>query len=470
MGIPVFKMETRIMEINQEIIQRYNTAGPRYTSYPPANVFREDLTGEDYLCEVDRSNQEGPEGISLYVHVPFCPRLCFFCGCNSQKANNKDIIDRYFKALVKEIDRISDHIDGNRSVNQVHWGGGTPNSVDWNLIEMVMDRFRKRFHIMEDAEIAMECSPAYLDLEDLDRISELGFNRLSLGIQDFNEEILKTINRDPSRLPVEKLVNYIRLKGFSGVNLDFIYGLPGQTHGGYLETLKKAVDIRPERLVTFSYAHVPWVKKNQKILEKHRIPGPEQKFEMLLKGYDYITGQGYDAIGIDHFALPGDEMVKAYRSNALHRNFQGYCTLKHTGQVYAFGASAISQMHGSYFQNKKDAKAYIDSVEKGKLPVSKGYILNKDEKVIRRIINQLMCNGLVHFSREAQTLNMSTGELKELLAYSPGKFNRMKNDGLLMADEEMMKVTPLGMLLVRVIAKELDPNYARYQKEFSKTI
>ena len=470
MEIPVNKMEKSIMEINQKIIQRYNTAGPRYTSYPPANVFREDVTGADYLREVDRSNREGPEGISLYVHVPFCPRLCFFCGCNSQKADNKDIVDRYFKALVEEIDRISDHIDGSRPVTQVHWGGGTPNSVDWKLVEMVMDRFRKHFHFMEGAEIAMECSPAYLDLEDLDKISELGFNRLSLGIQDFNEKILKTINRSPSRLPVETLVKYIRRKGFSGVNLDFIYGLPEQNVEGYLETLKKAVDIKPDRLVTFSYAHVPWIKKNQKILEKYEIPGPEQKLKMLLKGYEYITGHGYDAIGMDHFALPGDEMVKAYRSNTLHRNFQGYCTLKHTGQVYAFGASAISQMHRSYFQNIKDAKAYIESVEKRELPVTKGYILNRDEKVIRRVINQLMCNGLIDFNREAQTLNMTTGELKELLGYSPGKFDRMKNDGLLLADEEVIRVTPLGMLLVRVIAKELDPNYVRYRKEFSKTI
>jgi oxygen-independent coproporphyrinogen-3 oxidase len=191
---------------------------------------------------------------------------------------------------------------------------------------------------------------------------------------------------------------------------------------------------------------------------------------MLLKGYDYITEHGYDAIGMDHFALPGDEMVKGYHSNTLHRNFQGYCTLKHTGQVYAFGASAISQMHGSYFQNTKDARAYTDSIEVGELPISKGYILNGEEKIIRRIINQLMCNGQINFGIEAQSLNISAGELKQLLDYSPGKFDGMKEDGLVSADEDMIRVTPLGMLLVRVIAKKLDKNYNLYQKEFSKTI
>ncbi len=458
------------MEIDQKIIERYNTPGPRYTSYPPANVFREGFNETEYLKEISRSNNEGHRGISLYVHVPFCPRLCFYCGCNSQLGNDKELIRKYFDALLTEIDRISGIIDSTRSVTQVHWGGGTPNSVDWKLIEKVMDRFHKHFNFQGDAEIAMECSPAYLDLKDIDRISELGFNRLSLGIQDFNESVLKKINRYPSRLPVENLVKYIRQKGFAGVNLDFIYGLPGQTPEGYLDTLKRAVSVMPDRMATFSYAHVPWIRKRQKILEKYGIPGPEQKLEMLLKGFDYLSGHGYDAIGMDHFALPDDELAKAFRSNALHRNFQGYCTLKHTGQVYAFGASSISQMHGSYVQNARDAKTYTETVEKGKLPVVKGYKLNPEEKVIRGIINQLMCNGMVDFHAEARKIRMNVNDLKKILHYYPAKFKVLNDDGLVMANDQTIRATPLGMLLIRVIAKELDPNYANYQKMFSKII
>lgn len=458
------------MEVDPKIIERYNSAGPRYTSYPPANLFREDVARADYLGEIKRSNKEGPQGISLYVHVPFCPRICFFCGCNSQPGRDQELIKRYFHAVLTEIDRVAEKIDKTRPVTQVHWGGGTPNSVDPALIEKVMDRFRKYFHFLDEAEIAMECSPAYLDLQDTDRIFASGFNRLSLGIQDFNESVLKGVNRKPSLHPVEILVDYIRNKGFSGVNLDFIYGLPGQTRKGYLESLERATGIRPDRLVTFSYAHVPWIRKNQKILERTGIPGPAEKLEMLLDGFDLITSRGYQAIGMDHFALPGDELARAYQSGTLHRNFQGYCTLKHTGQVYAFGASAITQLHGSYFQNEKDAATYTGLIEKGDLPVTKAYKLNKKEKIIRRVINQMMCNGLLEFSTMARELNIKTGELKDLLEYSPGRFGIMIKDGLVRADDQKIQATQLGMLLIRVIARELDPHYHRYRKMFSKTI
>ncbi len=389
------------MEIDKKIIERYNQPGPRYTSYPPANLFHEVFSGEEYLDEINRSNNEGFKGVSLYVHVPFCPRLCHFCGCNTQLGTDKEFIARYFDSVLQEIERVAEKIDKNRVVTQVHWGGGTPNSVEWRHIEKVMDSFYSKFKFSGEAEIAMECSPAYLDYDDIDIISKLGFNRISLGIQDFNRDVLKIVNRTPPRLPVDELVSYIRKSGIQGVNMDFIYGLPGQELDGYLDTLKKAVDIRPDRLVTFSYAHVPWVKEKQKILEKTGIPGPDLKLEMLVNGFDYLKQSGYVPIGMDHFALPEDEMAKAFSSNTLHRNFQGYCTLKHTGQVYSFGASAISQLHSVYVQNVKEANAYIKLIENGQLAVNKGYRLNKDEKLIRNAINQLMCNGYLNFEEEA---------------------------------------------------------------------
>jgi len=458
------------MEMDPKIVDKYNSPGPRYTSYPPANVFKEGFTAEEAIQAMRASNSEGPRGISLYVNVPFCPQLCYFCGCNTQRGNDPAFISRYFDAMVREIDTIAGHIDKSRPVTQVHWGGGTPNSVDWNLVERLMERFRSYFSFTDDTEIAMECSPAYLDLQDVDKILSMGFNRVSLGIQDFSESVLRIINRRPPRRPVEELVAYIRERSRAGVNLDFVYGLPGQTLEGYLETLERAVEVRPDRLVTFSYAHVPWVKKNQKILERTGIPGPETKLEMLLRGYELLTARGYDPIGMDHFALPGDAMAGAFREKTLHRNFQGYCTLKHTGQVYAFGASSISQLHRAYVQNVREVADYIRHIEAGELAVERGYILSDREVVIRGVINQVMCNGSIDLKREAGILGLGLEALKDLLDFSAGRFREMEEDGLLSIYGDTMKVTPLGMLLIRVIARELDPNFAGYRKMYSQTI
>ncbi|MDF1575835.1 MAG: oxygen-independent coproporphyrinogen III oxidase [Bacteroidales bacterium] len=456
--------------MDKKIIERYDKPGPRYTSYPPASLFKEGFTEKAYTEAIVLSNRDGHPGISLYVHVPFCPRLCHFCGCNTTLGKDRGFIARYFDALLEEIDRVAGYLDRKRMVTQIHWGGGTPNSVEWSLIEKVMDRFRSHFRMAEDAEVAMECSPAYLGLSDIDRLNDMGFNRISLGIQDFNESVLDIINRAPSRLPVEELVGYIRLKSKARVNLDFVYGLPGQSLQGYLETLKRGASIRPDRMVTFSYAHVPWVKKNQKILERSHIPGPEIKLEMLLQGCEYLTSAAYDPIGMDHFALPGDEMAKAYRDKTLHRNFQGYCTKRHTGQVYAFGASSISQLENAYIQNTKEPAAYVERIESGALASERGYLLNPRERIIRNVINQLMCNGMVDFKEEAKKHGMLPAELESMLQYSREKFQKLEQDGLLVNGQGRIESTRLGMLLIRVIARELDPDFASYQTVFSKTI
>ncbi len=464
-------METkkRIMEIDPKIVERYDTPGPRYTSYPPASLFREGYREQDYLEQIRRSNREGPEGISLYIHVPFCPRLCHFCGCNTEGPRDPHFIERYFNAVLTEIEKVAKELDRDRPVTQIHWGGGTPNSVNLEMIGRVMEYFRRHFTFLEDAEIAMECNPAYLELSDLDILAAMGFNRLSLGIQDLNESVLRIINRSVSRLPVGELVEEIRNRGI-GVNLDFVYGLPGQSPESYLETLRKAAEIRPRRMVTFSYAHVPWVKKAQKILEKAGLPTPGEKLEMLTGGYELLTSKGYQAIGMDHFALPGDEMAEAFRSHSLHRNFQGYCTLKHTGQVYAFGASAISQLHSSYFQNMKKAESYTEHLENGHLPVMKGYMVNEREKVVRRVINRIMCNGKVDLREEAVHLEMDLQELRRILGYHPDDFNDLVRDGLAHLTGDTIRATTLGMFLVRVIARKLDPGYSEYRQKFSQVI
>ena len=298
------------MKISSEFLNKYNVSGPRYTSYPPANFFNGDFTTADYKAQIKASNGQDPANISLYIHIPFCPQRCHFCGCTTVIAQKKSTVERYIDAVKQEIRNVSSLIDLNRKVTQIHWGGGTPNSISMHFIREIMDCIKEIFVIDEKAEIAMECSPAYLDYTHIDQLAEMGFNRMSLGIQDFREDVLKAVNRLASKHPVKELVAYLRAKGFHGINLDFIYGLPLQTVKSFAETLRQAIDIRPDRIVTFSYAHVPWVKEAQKQLETIGLPSADEKMTMLINTIRQMEKSGYISIGIDHFALPDDELAR----------------------------------------------------------------------------------------------------------------------------------------------------------------
>lgn len=367
------------MIIEKDLIKKYNVSGPRYTSYPPANFFHNGFNASDYLKEIEASNVQSPENVSLYIHIPFCPQRCHFCGCSTVIAQKRSIVERYLDALKQEIRNVSSHLNLNRKVTQIHWGGGTPNSISMTFIKDIMDYIKSIFILDKNAEIAMECSPAYLEFSHIDQLSEMGFNRVSLGIQDFREDVLKAVNRQAPRHSVKDLVNYLHIKGFRGINLDFIYGLPLQTIKSFSETLEKAIEIRPDRIVTFSYAHVPWVKQAQKQLEKIGLPGADEKMEMYLNGIEQMQKAGYTFLGIDHFVLPDDDLALAYKNKKLHRNFQGYCTLETTGQVYGFGSSSISQLWGAYAQNFKDFPKYIELIEKNGYAIERGYKLKRDD-------------------------------------------------------------------------------------------
>jgi oxygen-independent coproporphyrinogen III oxidase len=365
--------EIKAMGASNEFLNKYNVSGPRYTSYPPANFFNNEFSVADYISEIGASNKQVPENISLYIHIPFCPLRCHFCGCSTVIAQKKSVVERYIAAMKQEIRNVASHLDLNRKVTQIHWGGGTPNSISMRFIREIMDLIREIFIIGEKAEIAMECSPSYLEYSHIDQLAEMGFNRMSLGIQDFREDVLKAVNRLAPKYPVKDFVDYLRTKGFRGINLDFIYGLPLQTPASFTETLQQAIDIRPDRIVTFSYAHVPWVKQAQKQLEKIGLPSPEDKMEMLVNSIAQLEQEGYLSIGIDHFVLPDDDLAQAFLNKKLHRNFQGYCTLETTGQVYGFGASSIGQFYGAYAQNLKDFPKYIEAVETSGYAIERGY-------------------------------------------------------------------------------------------------
>jgi len=458
------------MIIKKDLINKYNVSGPRYTSYPPANFFHSGFSSSDYVNETEASNKQTPENISLYIHIPFCPQRCHFCGCNSVTAQNKSIVEKYVEALKQEIRNVSSHLDLNRKVTQIHWGGGTPNSISMKFIKDIMDFIKSIFTLDKNAEIAMECSPAYLEFSHIDQLSSMGFNRVSLGIQDFREDVLNAVNRRNSRYPVKDLVNYLRSKGFRGINLDFIYGLPLQSVKSFTETLEKAIEIRPDRLVTFSYAHVPWVKQAQKQLEKIGLPGPDEKMDMYLTGIDLMEKAGYTFLGIDHFVLPDDSLAVAFKNRKLHRNFQGYCTLETTGQVYGFGASSISQLWGAYAQNYKDFPKYIQLIEQEGYAIERGYKLNRDEQIIRSVVNSIMCNGLLIFDEVAKQFNTTNEEIKNIIRFDPSKFNTFISDGLVELDRSGVKVLENGHLFERNIAMALDPALKQGENVYSRTV
>ncbi len=369
-----------------------------------------------------------------------------------------------------EISNVASHLDLNREVTQIHWGGGTPNSIEMAFIRDIMNHIRGIFTIAPKAEIAMECSPAYLEFSDIDELAEMGFNRMSLGIQDFREDVLKIVNRMGPKHPVQDIVAYLRTKGFRGINLDFIYGLPLQTAESFKETLKQAIAIRPDRIVTFSYAHVPWVKKAQKILEKTGLPGPEEKMEMLINTIAQLEEAGYISIGIDHFVLPDDDLAIAYQEKKLHRNFQGYCTLETTGQVYGFGASAIGQFWGAYAQNIKEFPKYIEAIESTGYAIERGYKLNNEEQIIRTIVNNIMCNGVLSFDEVAAQFNLSAQDIKNLVRFNPKNFNDFIVDGLMELKGDQIRVHDKGFIFARNIAMALDPAFNLEENIYSKTV
>lgn len=458
------------MDISSAFLQKYNVSGPRYTSYPPANFFHEGFATSDYVRELGASNGQQPGNISIYIHIPFCPKRCHFCGCSTVIAQRKLVVERYIRALKTEIGKVASLLDKTRSVTQIHWGGGTPNSISMDYIREIMDWIRLHFVLDGKAEIAMECSPAYLDYKHIDQLHEMGFNRISLGIQDFREDVLNVVNRDVPRHPVREIVEYLRSKGFRGINLDFIYGLPMQTLDSFRDTIAEAIAIRPDRIVTFSYAHVPWVKAAQKQLEAIGLPDANDKMNLFLQAAAQLTGAGYCPIGIDHFTLPDDDLTKAFNSKQLHRNFQGYCTRETTGQVYAFGASSIGQLYGAYAQNFKDITKYMEAVEATGYAIERGYKLNRDELLVRSAINAVMCNGQLNLEEIAEGFGLPVAEVKAIVGFDPAKFESYIADGLMQLVENEILLTDKGFLCARNIAMALDPALRAGEGVYSRTV
>ncbi|WP_430971939.1 oxygen-independent coproporphyrinogen III oxidase [Sunxiuqinia rutila] len=458
------------MRIPLALIDKYNVPVPRYTSYPPANFFTDDFTTADYLQAVKESNHTQPENISIYLHIPFCTQLCLYCGCNTHITKDQDMMKTYVEALKKEIHMLGKLIDKNRKISQIHWGGGTPNVLPSSYIGEIMELFTSNYQFIDKPEIAIECNPAHLDEAYINDLASFGFTRISLGVQDFQEKVLNAVHREVPEIPIADLVGMIRKHPGVSVNLDFIYGLPYQTAASFAETMEKAAAINPDRLVTFSYAHVPWVKKAQQKLESYGLPEPEEKVKMFEVAWAKMTGAGYVPIGLDHYAKPDDDMTIALKNRSLHRNFQGYCTRETTGQVYAFGVTGISQLENVYAQNARTVKEYIDSINAGEIQVVKGYALSETDKIIRQIINEVMCNQYLSWKQVASQFNLEVDGLKALLNFEESKLDEFVKDDLLSYTTEEIVITDLGRFVLRNIAAVFDIRLEGSIQKFSKSV
>ena len=454
--------------MNETLFKKYNVPVPRYTSYPTANEF-EPFDAYRYLKAVETSNDAAADNISFYIHVPFCRHLCHYCGCNSVAMAQPKRIEEYFETLHKEIDLLLPHLRKDRRISQIHYGGGSPSSMPLPLIRGINEHLLSAFSTIDKPEIAIECHPGYLESNDWQYLLDSGFNRFSLGIQDFNTDVLRTVNRRPSLLPVADIMEILR-KGGAKVNFDFIYGLPKQTTTEFVSTIQTAISLHPNRLVTFSYAHLPSLFKRQMILEKAGLPLQTEKLKMFEEASKMLQSAGYVPIGMDHFVLPDDDLNVALQRHTLHRNFQGYCPRRITAQVYAFGVSGISQLDAAYAQNTKDISAYMAQVNAGQMPIQRGYALAPWQRITREVIECIMCNNAINWHDMAQRLHVSVDEIKQAIHYNEAELQTLQADGLIAFDADSVEITPDGQPFVRNVAAAFDPMMRHNHRLFSKPV
>jgi oxygen-independent coproporphyrinogen-3 oxidase len=448
------------MQTDIALLTKYSQPGPRYTSYPPAPHFAEDFGIGQWQQEIIES-QDPDRPLSLYVHIPFCDTLCYYCGCNMVATQKYDKALDYLAYLKREIDTVAALTDPARPMVQLHWGGGTPTFLKAEDIRNLASHIRSRFNFAADAEVSVEVDPRGLQREQVQALKESGFNRASLGVQDIEEKVQKAVNRIQPLSLIEEVYGWFRAEGFSSINLDLMTGLPYQTVDSYRNTLAEIVRLNPERLAVFGYAHVPWMKKHQKLILQTDLPNFETRMAMQELILETLEGAGYVHIGMDHFAKPEDELVKAQRNKTLWRNFQGYTTHRHA-DIYAFGASSISQTESVYAQNEKRPDGYQKLIDEHGLATVKGYRLTTDDKIRRDVITELMCDlSLVKASIEARW-NI---RFDDYFADSLKLLEPLQADSLVEADKSEIRVTALGRLFLRNIAMSFDAYLNAPKKE-----
>jgi oxygen-independent coproporphyrinogen-3 oxidase len=454
---------SRSMSIDQ--IEQYSQPGPRYTSYPTAPEWHDGFDPAAYIAAVESSSRP----LSLYVHVPFCQSLCLFCGCNVIINKNKSVAAPYLERLKQEIEETSSHVSGNRMVEQIHWGGGTPTYLAMKQIEELFTHISSRFSLSDSAEISIEIEPRTTTEEQLKLLRGLGFNRISMGVQDFDPLVQKTVRRIQPYEMTREVYDWCRELGFDSINIDLIYGLPHQSPTSFADTVEKVIDMSPDRIALFSYAHVPWLKKQQGSFARH-LPPTAEKFEIFCNAMEMLVAAGYRYIGLDHFVKPTDELSRALDARTLHRNFQGYTT-KAGCDLLGMGVSSISMLDDVYAQNWRDILSYYRVLDNGLSPIMRGISLTDEDRLRRSVINQILCHGVVVKSEIEREFSI---DFDRHFALALQSLDRLVASDMVVLSDDRIEVIGFGKIFVRNIAMAfdayLDAREAAPQRLFSNTV
>ena len=452
-----------------DLIRRYDGRGPRYTSYPTALQFDGRLTEADYRQNALASNAAAAP-LSLYVHIPFCHSLCYYCGCNKIVTRNQQRVEKYLQNLYREIGMQAQLFDDTRLLEQLHFGGGTPTYLDEGQLRDLMARLESAFSFdrTDERQFSIEVDPRTVDGAGIRLLAELGFNRLSLGVQDFDQAVQKAVNRIQTVGETRALVDAARDARFRSISFDLIYGLPHQTVASFDATLDTVIDIRPDRFAVYNYAHLPERFKGQRMINADDIPSPETKLQILDLTIRRLTGAGYVYIGMDHFALPEDELVTARAEGTLQRNFQGYSTHRYCDLV-SLGVSSISKIGNVYAQNAVTTMEYESLLEAGRLPIKKGIAVDEDDLLRARVIQALMCYDELEFG----AFDAGTGiDFRQYFADELARMAALADDELVSVDADAIRILPKGRLLLRNIAMTFDRYLADSTRDnrFSRAI
>jgi oxygen-independent coproporphyrinogen-3 oxidase len=453
-----------------QLVRLFDRPGPRYTSYPTAVEFGPQFDEAAYLSRLDEAARlDAP--LSLYVHLPFCEARCSFCGCSVVATQRRYVAERYLEYLHREIALVADRLGQRRRVVQYHWGGGTPTYLDLAQMQALHETVTRHFDVAPDAECAIEVDPRVTTRDQVDLLRRLGFTRLSVGVQDFAPAVQEAIGRHQTEQSTRELYAWGRAAGFESINFDLVYGLPQQTRATFRQTLNSVVDLRPDRLAVYSYAHVPWIKGNQKRIERKDLPSPELKTELFTIALDTCAGAGYRQIGMDHFALPGDELAIAAAAGVLHRNFMGYTTRPAPDQV-GVGLTAIGDVAGAYAQNTKKLSTYYACLDRDRLPIERGLVLTAEDKRRRYTIAQLMCNFHVNAREFERRFSVPFAA-----HFAPELSDLARPDGpvacgLAAVNGEGIQVLPAGRRFVRNVCMTFDTYLPRHEAlpVFSRTV
>lgn len=463
-------MPTQTVKFDSDLLKKYDRPLPRYTSYPPATELALDFEEVNFRASIAVSNYRKIP-LSLYCHIPFCESACYFCGCNTIITQQKRVADPYLDYVTRQIGDLAQLIDRDRQVGQMHWGGGTPNYLSIEQIERLWRAIEQNYSFEPNAEISIEVNPRSLDKNYILFLRNLGFNRISFGIQDFDAKVQAAINRIQPETMLFNVMDWMREAQFESINVDLIYGLPYQTLDTFKDTIQKTIKLNPDRIAVFNFAYMPWSIAVQKNIPQQELPNSSTKLAILQMTIEELTNNGYVYIGMDHFAKPNDELAIAQQQGQLHRNFQGYTT-KPESDLLGFGITSISMLNDVYVQNHKRLKDYYKALDEGKMPLAKGVSLDRDDIIRRAAIMELMCQFRLSKNALAEKYHLAFDlDFDEYFAPEMPALHLLESDGLVRIVPDGIEVTPTGRLLIRNIASVFD-TYLRKQKtsSFSKAI